>query len=72
MKVMTVGELKTQLNVVPDNIPVFLYNGLDEGDCELAKVELVTRGRYCKGDSYVDEYLAQTGAASVLLLHDDY
>ena len=73
VKTMTVGELKKKLAQYSETMPVFLYNGLDEGDCELAKVEPVTRGYYCKGDSLVDEYFEEnTAVTSVLLLHDSY
>ena len=70
---MTVGQLKEKLAQYPETMPIFLYNGLDEGDCQLTKVEPVTSGFYCKGDSLVDDYLREnTSATSVLLLHDGY
>lgn len=72
MKTMTVGELKSQLEALPDDMPVFLYNGLEEGDCELRKAVVTEKSRYCKHNSMIEEYFDAHGHRPVLLLHDNY
>lgn len=66
---MTLGELREATKDMPDDIKVFIYNQLDEGDAPVDVAEIISEPFYCKGDSMIEAYMEKHGKP-VLVLRD--